>query len=116
MEFLEGCSVKLYGGYDFEPEWIAGKKFVSGKVDKFIPGQNSSPAMVVELDMPLTAKGATGNIVIVELRFVGAQWKGEQTVHIELCNFIPENKSWKNRRQGTWIESHASVAVLEKDV
>ena len=113
MEFLKNCPVKLWGGYDYEPEWIKGKEFISGRVHGFIPSQNSSPAMVVALDAPLTSKGTTGDIVILELRFVGAQWKGEQTVHIELCDFIPENKSWKNRRQGTWIESHASVDVLE---
>ena len=37
---------------------------------------------------------------------------GKETVHIELCNFMPEAASWKSRKQGTWVESHASYVKV----
>lgn len=98
----------LHGGYDMDPKWLCGNKGYFGRVISFIPGQNESDAAVVELEESVTIDDVTGNIVVLELRYVGATWKSQETVHIELCDFIPETKRWQERRQGKWIESHAS--------
>ncbi|MGD9038996.1 MAG: hypothetical protein PVH82_05120 [Desulfobacteraceae bacterium] len=98
----------LHGGYDMDPKWLRGKKGYFGKVISFIPGQNDSDAAVVELEESITIDDVTGNIVVLELRYAGAKWKSRETVHIELCDFIPEARRWQERRQGKWIESHAS--------
>jgi hypothetical protein len=37
---------------------------------------------------------------------------GNGTVHLELCDFEPEDRPWKTRRQGTWVESHASYTRI----
>ena len=75
----------------------------------FIPGQNKKPAVVAKLDHPITVENITGDIVVLELRYEGANWgKKHETVHVELCNFDPEPKEWKDRKQGLWVESHAS--------
>ena len=77
-------------------------------ITRFIHGQNESPAVVARLDAPISMDQITGQIVVLELRYKGAGWDHANTVHIELCDFEPESKAWKDRKQGKWIESHAT--------
>jgi len=103
-----GDRIWLCGGYDMEPKWLGSGKGYFGRVVSFIPGQNDTPAAVVKLEKPITVYNLTGDVVVLELRYVGAEWKNQATVHIELCGFMPEPKRWQERRQGEWIESHAT--------
>lgn len=96
------------------PQWLCGRNEHIGTVIRFMPGQNEDPAAVIKLDSPITVEGTTGDIIILELRYVGAKWKDRETVHIELCDFEPEPKPWKERKQGKWVESHASYEILKK--
>ena len=57
-------------------------------------------------------KNISGKIIVLELRYAGASWTKNEVVHVELCNFMPEDKPWKDRAQGVWVESHASYAIL----
>jgi hypothetical protein len=102
----------LSGGYDFDPPWLNGQPEHFGTVRAFIPGQNDNLALVVDLDEPITVDGVTGSILILELRYVGASWQQTNTVHLELCDFAPEAKRWQDRRQGKWVESHATYRLL----
>jgi hypothetical protein len=94
---LHGCTnptafrpvTGLSGGYSFEPEWLAGKESVSGVVIAFMPGQNDTPAAVIKLDRPMTFEDVTGDILVLELRCVGAEWAPTGIVHVELCDFMP---------------------------
>ncbi|HXU17785.1 MAG TPA: hypothetical protein VN708_21815 [Terriglobales bacterium] len=81
-------------------------------ITRFIPGQNDAPAVVAHLDAPISVGEVTGQVVVLELRYQGASWDSANTVHIELCDFEPEGKTWKNRPQGEWIESHATYEKL----
>ena len=103
-----GDRVRLSGGYDFEPRWLAGEPSYSGAVLAFIPGQNELPAAVVRLDAPITVEETTGEVVVLELRYVGTTWEEKETVHIELCGFIPDAVAFKLRPHGKWVESHAT--------
>jgi hypothetical protein len=103
-----GDRIRLSGGYDMEPKWLAGNDCYFGAITEFIPGQNQTPAAVVKLDHAITFDDTTGDIVILELRYEGAKWMEKETVHIELCDFVPEAASWKSRKRGKWVESHAS--------
>ncbi len=107
-----GDRVQLFGGFDMIPQWLCGKNEYTGTLVRFTPGQHQEPAAVIKLDAPITVDGVTGIIVILELRYVGATWKDSETVHIELCDFDPEMKPWKDRKQGVWVESHASYEIL----
>ena len=107
-----GDRVELSGGYDMEPKWLNGEAKRFGTVSKFIPGQNKDLAAVVGLDIPISVDGLTGRILVLELRYKGASWDSSNIVHIELCDFEPESKSWQHRKQGKWIESHASCTVI----
>ena len=93
-----GTRLHLSGGYDFEPRWLTHGDHHLGTVIAFIPGQNAQPAAVVKLGAPITVEGTTGDIVVLELRYVGATWKETETVHVELCEFNPEPKAWLHRR------------------
>jgi len=95
-----------------DPKWLCGGTGYQGVVQRFIPGQNDAPAMVVGLDHHITVDGVTGHILVLELRHVGATWSGRPSVHVELCDFEPESKAWQQRRQGAWVESHASVVTV----
>jgi hypothetical protein len=99
---------------------LGGLEHVTGQVEKWIPGQNSTPACVVRLDKPLTATGdvrgereqRTGEFLILELRYVGQEWESSGTVHVELCETEPEDKPWAEREVGAWVESHATYSFL----
>jgi len=106
-----GDSVKLYGGYDYEPKWLQNGDHQIGEVIKFIPGQNSEPAAVIKLGAPITVDSVTGDILVLELRHQGAKWGKEGIVHIELCDFMPDDVRWQDRKQGLWAEAAASYAV-----
>lgn len=108
----------ISGGFDFEPEWLGGLQQVSGRVEKWIPGQNTQAACVVRLDSPLTASGMVhgrreqraGAFLVLELRYVGQQWEPSGTVHVELCETEPEDKAWADREVGAWVESNATYS------
>ena len=107
-----GDRVFISGGYDMEPKWLCGRKGHSGTIEKFIPGQNAQPAALVKLDEYIEVDGLKGFYLVMELRYVGATWEATlQTAHIELCDFVPEPKPWKERRQGRWVESHATISL-----
>ena len=106
-----GDTIKLYGGYDYEPEWLGKGGHQLATVIKFIPGQDSEPAAVVKLSQPIAVDSVTGEVLVLELRHEGAKWLKKGTVHIELCNFMPEDTRWQDRRQGLWVEAAASYAV-----
>jgi len=103
-----GDRIWLHGGYDMEPRWLGGEKGFFGHIICFIPGQNETPAAVAKLEKPITVDNLTGDVAVLELRYVGAEWKKQGTVHIELCDFVPEPEKWQERRQGKWSESHAT--------
>jgi hypothetical protein len=111
-----GDRIEVSGGYGFEPDWLGGRAKVAGLVAKWIPGQNSQPACVLLLDEPLTAVGdvkgkresRTGSFLVLEPRSVGQEWEPTGTVHVELCDFEPEDRPWAERAAGAWVESHAT--------
>ncbi len=107
-----GDRVRLSGGYDMEPAWLSGMPFIQGTVMGFIPGQNDRPAAVITLDAPITAEGKSGDTLVLKLRYAGAEWASTETVHVELCDFPPEPKRWQDRRQGKWVESHATYRLI----
>jgi len=106
-----GDTVKLFGGYDYEPDWLDGEDHQLAKVIKFIPGQSSEQAAVVKLSQPITVDSVIGEILVLELRHKGAKWFKNGTVHIELCDFLPDDTRWQDRKQGLWVEAAASYAV-----
>src|SRR5215468_947250 len=112
MSLLVGDRVRLSGGYDMEPNWLQGKRNYLGTVSAFIPSQSDAPAAVIELDQVISVDGVSGRILVLQLRFVGAQWNDKNVVHVELCDFYPEAKPWQVRRRGKWVESHASCDMV----
>jgi hypothetical protein len=103
-----GDRVQLSGGYDAGSTWLADKEAIYGRDAKFIPGQNTEPAALIKLDEPLTGDGVTGDFIVLELRYAETKWGPTETVHVELCDFEPEEKRWQDRQQGEWVESHAT--------
>jgi hypothetical protein len=104
--------IELSGGYDYDPIFLktppANKR--TGKIIQFIKGQNEASAAVAKLDEIITGQTVTGDIVVLELRHQGATWTDtDYTVHIELCDFLPDNKPWKDRKQGEWVEGAATL-------
>lgn len=102
----------LSGGYDPELKWLGQSQGYYGTVESFMPGQDREPAVIIKLDNKITVENTIGDILIMDLRWEGAKWGEQGVVHLELCDFVPEHKSWKDRRQGKWIESHASYKKI----
>ena len=116
-----GTRVKVFGGYDQQPQWLGQLNAVTGVVAAWIPGQNApKAACVIQLDEPLTAEGSihaerrtvTGSYVVLELRYVGQTWTRSGSVHIELCESMPAHAKWGERDIGAWVESHATYEFL----
>lgn len=99
-ELTVGDRLRLSGGYDWGPQWLQGQQHRMVTITRFIPGQNDAPAVVAHLDAPISIDQITGQVVVLELRYKGARWDRANTVHIELCDFEPEAKPWKDRQQG----------------
>ena len=102
--------VRLEGGYDMEPKWLNGQSGYSGKCIGFIPGENGQSAAVIQLDEPLIFDSVTGAYVVLLLRYVGARWAKQETVHLELFTMPPSSLQDTSSR-GKWIESHATYRV-----
>lgn len=112
-----GDKIELSGGYDYEPIYLKNPHatYRSGMIIQFIKGQNEEPAAVVKLDNKISGEKVTGDIVVLELRYVGQTWQEPTPVHIELCDFMPEDKTWKDRQQGEWVEAAASVKLIQPE-
>ena len=104
-----GDRITLSGGYFPHAAWLRERTHHAATVVRFVPGQNPPPALVAKLDEPMTVEGHTGEIVLLELRYVGAEWHDGAIAHMELCDFMPENIPWDQRPRGYWLESHTSV-------
>lgn len=107
-----GDRIRLTDGYEMNPKWLSGQDCYSGTIATFIPGQNQNLAVVRKLEQTITFDNIIGDILILELRYVGATWTNTGTVHVELCNFMPEPVAWKYRKQGKWVESHATYTKM----
>jgi hypothetical protein len=109
-----GDKIELSGGYDYDPLFLKNPPGTkrTGTVIQFIKGQNDTPAAVVRLNEEITGKEITGDIAVLELRYEGQTWKDPSPVHIELCDFLPKDTIWKDRKQGEWIEAAATVKVI----
>jgi hypothetical protein len=60
-----GDRVRVYGGYDYQPEWLAANpEGYAGRVVEFIPGQNQLPAPVIELDEELVLPAGAGAVTL----------------------------------------------------
>lgn len=103
----------LSGGYDMEPEWLAGAEGYLATVVGYWPGQNENDCLVVVLEEPLVSHGTEGRYLVLELRYKGSNWCESEIVHLELLPELPEYAKWQHRKQGKWIESHASYKKLE---
>lgn len=120
-----GDRIRVSGGYDMYPAWLAahGSGYV-GEVVEFIPGRNKPAAAVVALDdelvLPNGAGAVEGQLVrghflVLELGHVGADWgTSRPRIHVELCEERPPAARWQDRRQGAWVESHATYDVIRR--
>jgi hypothetical protein len=117
-----GDRVIVCGGYDYNAAWLAANpEGYCGRVAAFIPGQNETPAAVVKLDEELVlpdgagavqGREVRGDFLVLELGHVGTDWSTPTPrIHVELCDFVPEEVSWENRSQGAWVESHATYRI-----
>jgi hypothetical protein len=119
-----GDRIRVYGGYDYDADWLAAKpEGYTDRVIEFIPGQSVLPAPVVELDEELVlpsgagaARGreVRGRFLVLELGHEVTDWSTQNPrVHGELCDFRPERRRWQDRRQGAWVESHATCRIID---
>jgi len=112
--------LRVFGGYDMDPAWLApAPNGYVGAVIGFLPGHNEQPAALVELDEEAVIPElrdlgpVRGRYLVLELGHEGSDWSTPRPrTHVELCDFRPEAKPWKDRRQGAWVESHATWTFI----
>lgn len=128
-ELALGDRVIVHGSYGFEPDWLAAsgeRGGYDGRVVDFIPGQNEKPAAVIDLDAEIVlpdgagtsvGKEVRGRFLVLELAWVDHAWDRRPTrVTVELCDFRPEPSRWQDRRQGAWVESHATYEIVDEAI
>jgi hypothetical protein len=108
----EGDRLLLSGGYDMEPKWLNGSQGYGVTVLRYFPGQNAGPALLVYTDEPILFEEVSGRHLVLELRWEGDEWENKGVTHVELCQECPEEKRWQERKQGKWVESHASYEKI----
>jgi hypothetical protein len=126
-ETAVGDRVFVYGSFGFEPDWLAasgGRGGYDGRVVEFIPGRSDRPAAVVDLDNELVLPNGVhgtegrevhGRFLVLELAWVNHDWTKRPTrVLVELCDFRPDPKRWQDRRQGSYVESHARYSIVDE--
>lgn len=123
----EGDVVRLSGGYEGVAEWLGEslgdkysgqskiKSFIDGKVIGFIPGSNEKEDAIVKLSKNVKYKDKSGDIVVLNLRFVGAHWSRTNIVSVELCDFVPEAKQPLERKRGHCVEDHSTYEIIEQE-
>jgi hypothetical protein len=108
-----GDRIRVSGGY-WDAPWLGGRSSVDGTVAAFIPSVSDTDDLVARLDAEVVSELGRGDIAILHLRYVGAAWSDTGTVHIELCDFVPDATCWNSRRKGKWVESHATYTRLPR--
>ncbi len=109
-----GQRVRVYGGYDAEPAWLAGSPDgYLGTVVAFIPGWDVLPSAVVEADQDIRIGSDSGRFLVLTQAWEGVPWgQSSPRVHVELCSSMPEPQSPDEREHGAWVESHASFDAI----
>ena len=104
-----GDRLVIFAGYDYKPKYLGEHDYYIGKIIKFIPGQiGRISAPVLRMDNSIQYDSLIGQYFVLETRYVGQDWKGYGPIHIELCNFEPEESNYDQRKKGLWIEAAAS--------
>jgi hypothetical protein len=99
------------------PKWLSGRRGLCGVLERFVAGQNDVLAAVVKLDEPIDVDGITGRYLQLDLRYVGGTWDEPIAVaSAELCDFLPDDRAWRERPRGHGIESHATLETEESAV
>jgi hypothetical protein len=109
-----GNRIELSGGYDYEILYLknppANARF--GTVIKFMRNSRKYEdySAVIKLDGPITANSITSDIVVLSTRYERQEWIYAGTVHIVLCEKMPENIQVD--KFGEWIEAAASYIII----
>ena len=109
-----GNRIIIYGGYYNEPRWLIKVKRdngVTGEVIKFVPGLNNNTEVVIKLDKEIFVDDCCGNYLVLALRHLFSKWEDKETVSVELCNFLIEDKPYELRQHGEGVET---AAIYEK--
>ena len=117
-----GDRVRVSGSYYEMDSWMdEAPDGYTGTVTAFIPGDRGRTDAVVRLDREISVDvprddgrlRARGRYLVLALVYRGEKWTTRsRRLHVELCDFEPEPKAWRDRRQGAWVESHAHHEVL----
>jgi hypothetical protein len=109
-----GDRLWLFGGWDRNPAWRGVNDSVVATVeDVLLAGDGGQARLLARLAQPLTLNGVTGELLLLSLRYRGAEWSDAGICHIVLCAEPPgPGKWWEDKSRFTWVESHAGFQKL----
>jgi hypothetical protein len=55
---------------------------------------------------------ATGEFLVLRLRYKNAEWTEKGVVHVEVFTTQPERMDWENRDH--WVDARASYELIKK--
>ena len=109
--FTIGDKLKLSGGYDY-CQWLCGRDHYIGTVIDYI-NRNNNTYIIVKVENMIKFEDKVGDILVLNLRYEGANWSGfgdgDERIGIGLCSNISEAKGMKECK---YIESHAQYEIL----
>jgi hypothetical protein len=127
-EFRVGDRVKVAGGYDMEPAWLAGGPGYTGRIKEL---EGNRAAVKLEATLSLRAPGngwadfgrgekqalgqvrlANGDWLALALAYEDAAWREPITrLHAALCAQRPDLAAIpEGGGIGIWVESHATMS------
>ncbi len=113
-----GDRIRLFGGYDYEPEWLHDRPEHFAKVlsffDNGIEGRDSHSRLSasIEFEQPIEYKGLTGRFGFMMGRWEGQTWDPTGVVHLHLSAQVVGSASDVAAVEYVWLESHASYEVV----
>ena len=110
---FEGDRIRVYGGHQDPPAWLNGKRAVTGRITRFIPGDPGTLAAEVTLDEPLVLDDVSHSYLVLRLRYRDARWTRREAVHVEAWEERPsQTLPTSGAAAAHWVESHATYEVM----
>jgi len=119
----ESDTIKLSGGYDYDPPWLKSMKrrkdHFRATVLRFFDNQiaerkeDERLSAAIEFDEIVDFEGLKGKYGFIMGRWEGQKWETSGVVHVHLTNKEIFEASNITKDDSRWMESHASYKMID---
>ena len=113
-----GDRIRLFGGYDMEPQWLQGRNEYFANVLSYLDNNDERRSVagqvsaLIEFDESIEFAGISGKYGLVDLRYSNQSWENSGPVHVTLLKDKIDTINEKIKESSRWMESHAFYEVV----